>query len=75
MIFHPAKVNLPEMGGAGPGGYWLAMVQEIPGPAPLPASPPIGGLVWTVVIPAILFLGSLMGTVLLYRKFSREEGE
>lgn len=75
MIFLPGKLNLPEMGGGGSGGYWLAMIQEIPGPAPLPASPPIGGFVWTVVIPAILFLGSLMGTVLLYRRFSREDKE
>ena len=46
-----------------------------PGPSPLPADPPIGGFVWTVVIPAILFLGSLLGTYLLYRRFSTEEGE
>jgi hypothetical protein len=42
--------------------------------APLPAGPPIGGPVWTVVIPAILFIGSFLGTYLLYKRFSREEG-
>ena len=41
--------------------------------APLPANPPIGGFVWTVVIPAILFIGSFMGTYLLYKRFSKED--
>ena len=43
--------------------------------APLPADPPIGGMIWTVVIPAILFVGSFLGTYLLYKRFSREGGE
>jgi hypothetical protein len=43
--------------------------------APLPAGPPIGGPIWTVVVPAVLFLGSFIGTYLLYRKFSGGEGE
>jgi hypothetical protein len=42
---------------------------------PLPAVPPIGGLIWTVVIPAILLLGAFLGTYLLYRRFAREEEE
>ena len=42
---------------------------------PLGVDPPIGGFVWTVVIPAILFLGSFLGTYLLYRRFSREEDQ
>ncbi len=41
--------------------------------APLPVDPPIGGVVWTVVIPALLFVGSFLGTYLLYRRFAREE--
>jgi hypothetical protein len=40
---------------------------------PLPAVPPIGGMIWTVVIPAILFLGAFLGTFLLYRRFARGE--
>jgi len=40
---------------------------------PLGIDPPIGGLIWTVVIPAILFLGSFLGTFLLYKKFAKEE--
>jgi hypothetical protein len=50
-------------------------LQATPGMAPLPADPPIGGAIWTVVIPALLFLGSLLGTYLLYRRFAKEEGE
>ncbi len=41
--------------------------------APLAAEPPIGGAVWTVVIPAILLVGSFLATFLLYRRFAREE--
>ena len=43
--------------------------------APLPASPPIGGVIWTVVIPAVLLVGSFLGTYLLYKRFSKEEGK
>ena len=50
-----------------------AAVQASEAMAPLPAEPPIGGFVWTVVIPAILLLGSFLGTYLLYRRFSRVE--
>ena len=49
------------------------LIQATDGIQPLPADPPIGGAVWTVVIPAILFVGSFMGTYLLYKRFSREE--
>jgi hypothetical protein len=41
--------------------------------APLPAEPPIGGPIWTILIPAVLFLGSTLGTYLLYKKFSTVE--
>jgi hypothetical protein len=47
--------------------------QSESGMAPLPAEPPIGGFVWTVLIPAALFLGSFLGTYLLYKKFSKTE--
>jgi len=52
----------------------VALLQEA-GPAPLPADPPIGGPIWTGVIPAALFLGALIGTFLLYRRFAGGEGE
>lgn len=56
-------------------GVAVAVAQAAEGMAPLPADPPIGGTIWTVVIPAILFLGSFLGTYLLYKRFSKEEGE
>jgi hypothetical protein len=40
---------------------------------PLPAEPPIGGALWTVAIPALLLIGSFLGTYLLYRRFASEE--
>ena len=42
---------------------------------PLGIDPPIGGFIWTVIIPALLLIGSFLGTWLLYRRFSGEEGE
>jgi hypothetical protein len=51
-----------------------ALSQEGGGMAPLPADPPIGGPVWTILIPAILLVGSFLATYLLYRRFSKEEG-
>jgi len=58
-----------------PAGQLLALSQDATSIVPLPATPPIGGPVWTILIPAVLFAGSLLGTYLLYRRFSREEGE
>jgi hypothetical protein len=52
-----------------------AALQATPGMAPLPAEPPIGGVIWTVIIPALLLLGSSLGTLLLYKRFAKEEGE
>ena len=53
----------------------VTALQTSPGMGPLPAEPPIGGAIWTVVIPAVLLLGSFLGTYLLYKRFSKEEGE
>lgn len=47
-------------------------LQDAEAMAPLPADPPIEGAVWTVLIPAILLLGSFIGTYLLYRRFAGE---
>ncbi len=42
--------------------------------APLPAETPIGGPLWSYVIPAALLAIAAFGTFLLYRHFaSREE--
>ena len=32
--------------------------------------PPIGGPLWSVVVPALLFLVAFVATYLLYRRFS-----
>jgi len=52
-----------------------ATLQATPGTAPLPAEPPIGGVLWTVIIPALLLLGAFIGTFLLYRRFATRERE
>lgn len=41
---------------------------------PLPAAPPIGGPLWSVVVPAVLFLVAAAATWLLYRHFARKGG-
>ena len=53
-------------------GCVLAALQSGSGMDPLPASPPIGGVLWTVVVPTLLFVGSFLGTYLLYRRFAGE---
>jgi hypothetical protein len=40
----------------------------------LPAETPIGGPLWTYVVPALLLLVASAGTWLLYRRFSSQEG-
>lgn len=39
-------------------------------PEPLPADPPFVGVMWSFVVPAILFAVALGATVLLYRHFA-----
>ncbi|MCG6988520.1 MAG: hypothetical protein LJF06_10110 [Gemmatimonadetes bacterium] len=50
-----------------------ALAQVPAGQPPLPAKPPIGGPIWTIVVPAALLAVSIWGTWLLYRHFSKEE--
>jgi hypothetical protein len=57
------------------GRVWAPLLQGSEGVGPLPVDPPIGGPVWTVLIPGVLFIGSFLGTYLLYRRFSREGGD
>jgi len=40
---------------------------------PIPAEPPIGGPLWSVVIPALLLLVTGLGTFMLYRHFAKRE--
>lgn len=51
----------------------VVLLQTTSSPAPLPASPPIGGPFWTLVVPALLLLGAATGTILLYRRFAGRE--
>lgn len=37
---------------------------------PIPASPPISGPFWTIVLPALLLAFSFFATYLLYRRFA-----
>jgi hypothetical protein len=41
--------------------------------APLPAQSPIGGPLWSYVIPALLLLIATLGTLMLYRHFAKQE--
>ena len=38
----------------------------------IPADPPIGGPVWSILVPALLFGVASTATWLLYRRFSDE---
>jgi len=52
----------------------LAAVQD--GAQSLGVEPPIHGAVWSILVPAILFVFAAGATYLLYRHFaSRESGE
>jgi hypothetical protein len=39
---------------------------------PLPADSPIGGPLWSIVVPALLFALAFVATWMLYRHFSRK---
>lgn len=41
----------------------------------LPAEPPIGGPLWSLVVPALLLLVATAATWLLYRHFARKGGD
>jgi hypothetical protein len=42
---------------------------------PLPAEPPISGPGWTILVPAVLFLISAVGTWSLWRHFADKDDE
>jgi len=43
-------------------------------PEPLPVGPPIGGVLWSIVVPAILLAVAAAATVMLYRHFAGRVG-
>lgn len=56
----------------------VGVAAALPGAAvdSIPAEPPIGGVWWTVVVPALLFVVAFGATLLLYRHFAgRPPGE
>jgi hypothetical protein len=42
---------------------------------PIPAESPIGGPLWTWVVPALLFLVAFVATWMLYRHFANDSRE
>lgn len=48
----------------------LVALQASGAPERLPASPPIGGPFWTIVVPALLLIVAFGGTLMLYRRFA-----
>jgi len=42
--------------------------------APLPAESPIGGPLWSYVVPAALLATATLATLLLYRHFAKQQG-
>lgn len=42
-------------------------------PEPLPAEPPIGGPLWSLLVPALLFAVAFAATFLLYRHFANRD--
>ncbi len=72
MSRHPRKTAWTRVLAAASGAVpWTAGQAAVPG-APIPATPPIHGALWTVVMPVALFAVSFLATYALYRHFSDE---
>jgi hypothetical protein len=56
-----------------PAAWWLPLLSQASEVAPLPARSPIGGPLWSYVIPAALLTVASLGTFLLYRHFAKRE--
>lgn len=53
----------------------LAILMQSGDIAPLPAESPIGGPIWSYVVPAALLGVASLGTLMLYRHFARLESQ
>jgi len=53
--------------------WWLIAPSQLSDVAPLPAQTPIGGPLWSYVVPATLFAVACFGTFMLYRHFAKRE--
>ncbi|MGD8867926.1 MAG: hypothetical protein PVI01_09850 [Gemmatimonadales bacterium] len=56
-------------------GTFFAVLIQYGEVAPLPAESPIGGPLWSVVIPALLLVAASLGTLLLYRHFASQDDD
>jgi hypothetical protein len=54
-------------------GSVLTAVVQARQPIPLPAESPLGGPLWSYVVPAALLTLASVGTLLLYRHFARHK--
>jgi hypothetical protein len=48
----------------------MMLIQAATTVTPIPAEPPIGGPIWTLVVPALLLLFTAVATAMLYRRFA-----
>ena len=69
MSRHTAKAGLTTLVAAALASWTTATAAPSAREA-LPAAPPIGGALWTVAMPIVLFAVSLLATYALYRHFS-----
>jgi hypothetical protein len=59
----------------GPGVTPASFASQVADSLALPVESPLGGPVWTAVVPAVLFFIAFAATYLLYRRFARRLGE
>ena len=57
--------------GAGCAVAVLPVQAQVAAPERLPAAPPITGVLWTVVLPILLFAVSFWAAYAMYRRFSK----
>jgi len=55
------------------GALWLVAVLQTDGVVPLPARSPIGGPLWSYIVPGALLVVASLGTLMLYRHFAKRE--
>ncbi len=55
------------------GALWLVSVLQTDGVARLTARSPIGGPLWSYIVPAALLVAATLGTLMLYRHFAKRE--
>lgn len=56
-----------------PAAPLLVSALQTDGIAPLPVRSPIGGPLWSYIVPAALLVVASLGTLMLYRHFAKRE--